>query len=75
MPFEAEPGQHRRGRDASCSSAPALAMKRIERSGSFIQVISRTPSGAGVVGPRIAATSTTEVEKAMTAKTASRICR
>jgi hypothetical protein len=60
---------------ASCSSAPALAMKRMPRSASFIHWIRRTPSGAGVVGPRMAATSTTEVEKAMTANTASRIWR
>ena len=58
----------------SCRIAPAEARKRIERSGSRIHSISRTASGAGVVGPRICATSTTEVEKAMTAKTASRIC-
>ena len=60
---------------ASCSSAPADAKKRIDSAGSFIHCVSLTASGAGVVGPRIAATSTTEVEKAMTAKTASRICR
>ena len=59
----------------SCSSAPADARNRIDRSGSFIHAVSRTASGAGVVGPRIAATSTTEVEKASTANTASLICR
>ena len=59
----------------SCSSAPAEARNRVDRSGSFIHCVSRTASGAGVVGPRIAATSTTEVENARTANTASLICR
>ena len=58
-----------------CRSAPAEASKRSDRSGSFIQTMSRTASGGGVEGPRISATSTTEEEKAATAITGRRIWR
>ncbi|EWH00566.1 hypothetical protein Q427_18750 [Halomonas sp. BC04] len=45
----------------SCSTAPAEAMKRWARSGSWNQVRIDTDSVGGRVGPRISATSTTEV--------------
>jgi hypothetical protein len=45
----------------SCKTAPAEARNRVSRSGSFIQSISRTGSVGGRCGPRISATSTTEL--------------
>jgi hypothetical protein len=44
------------------STAPAEALNQCVRSGLRIQPIRRTDSGAGVLGPRISATSTTEIE-------------
>jgi hypothetical protein len=45
----------------NCSTAPAEARKRVSRSGSFIQSINRTGRVGGRCGPRISATSTTDV--------------
>ena len=60
---------------ASWRRAPADARKRIVSSGSRIQSTSRTARVGGLVGPRMAATSTTDEAKTRTAKTASLIWR
>ena len=50
-----------------CNAAPAVAGKMLCRSAALNQRSRRAASGAGVLGPRMSAISTTESEKASTA--------